>query len=395
MTIDATNGRIIETHHVAPAGEHGDSGVNGKALADGFFEVGFKPRNARYIRLVALSEINGQGWASIAELEVVGHKGLNLSREKWRAIYVDSQETKSRYSTAPEGVFDDDPSTWWHTKWIGGITPYPHEIQIDLGSEQRIQGLRYLPAVINNDNGMIRDYALYASNDPTKWGKPVAQGVLVNRIRIENPHFVGDALVFETRNFKNRTHDVFSYSMDGKPAQMIASNSRITTIGDRHVIVSSRPKGGREVFVALKPEDPTYRFELGERQKLNHGRDMRIVGDRMLSTRWQLIVADLETKTFAIKFDPKKSRHSGRDGTVIHVGKHHILKFVHNGIAGQTVYRIDLRDGTEVESKLPEQIERFRPEDQGPGTSEGQRTGDIFLLYDGTALTAWVRSEGP
>lgn len=395
LILDATDGRVVESHDVRIAGAHGATGSNGKALADGFFEIGFTPVEARYIRLVALSEINGQGWTSIAELEVSGPKGLSLPRDKWRAVHVDSQETRSRYRTSPECAFDDDPSTWWHTKWLGGIPRHPHEIQIDLGSEQKIQGLRYLPAVINNDNGMIRDYALYASNNATNWGKPVAEGVLVHRIRIENPHFVGGALVFEVRNYVDRSHEVFCYRLDGKPAQRIASNSRVNLVDARYIIVTTRLQGGKDVLVALKPGDPTYRFELGERQALDHGRDMRIVGDRLLFTRRKLIVADLVTKTFPIDPTPKKRRPRDRDGMVILDGEHHILKFVHGGNSGQFVYRVDLRDGSQVESRLPELIERLRQQYQAPWTGARQQSDKVFLLYDGSALTAWFRARVP
>lgn len=56
-----------------------DSTNWGAAVASGTFNsdrtrktVMFTRKTARYIRFVALSEINGQPWASIAELDLVG-----------------------------------------------------------------------------------------------------------------------------------------------------------------------------------------------------------------------------------------------------------------------------------------------------------------------------------
>ena len=51
----------------------------GTAVATGTFNsdrnekrVTFARKTARYVRFVALSEINGEDWASLAELDVIG-----------------------------------------------------------------------------------------------------------------------------------------------------------------------------------------------------------------------------------------------------------------------------------------------------------------------------------
>jgi hypothetical protein len=51
----------------------------GSAVATGTFNsdrtekrIAFPAKAARYIRFVALSEINGQPWASVAELDAIG-----------------------------------------------------------------------------------------------------------------------------------------------------------------------------------------------------------------------------------------------------------------------------------------------------------------------------------
>ena len=58
-------------------------------------------RTSTLAGLVALSEINGRGWTSIAELQVLGANGL-VSREGWEVVMTDSTETRARYEGGEE-----------------------------------------------------------------------------------------------------------------------------------------------------------------------------------------------------------------------------------------------------------------------------------------------------
>ena len=51
-----------------------------------------------------------------------------LDKSNWALIYADSQENDRLAIHA----FDNDPSTFWHTKWRSSKPVHPHEIQIDL-----------------------------------------------------------------------------------------------------------------------------------------------------------------------------------------------------------------------------------------------------------------------
>ncbi|MFT5847916.1 discoidin domain-containing protein [Psychroserpens sp.] len=134
--------------------------------------VNFTPVQAKYVRLVALSEVNGQPWTSIAELRVI--------RPVATVFYVDSEELAGPNNSATNAI-DGNPNTIWHTQYsdVDPDTPYPHEIHIDLGIESDISGLEYLPRQAGI-NGTIANYEIYVSNDPNNWGTAVNTGTWAN-----------------------------------------------------------------------------------------------------------------------------------------------------------------------------------------------------------------------
>jgi len=100
-----------------------------------------------------------------------------LPKEEWSLVYVDSEEIN--YPGLAVMSFDDNPETIWHTCWSTGSDPYPHEIQIGLGSLYRIYQFTYLPRQ-NGQNGWIKNYELYISEDTLDWGAPVSTGQFEN-----------------------------------------------------------------------------------------------------------------------------------------------------------------------------------------------------------------------
>lgn len=96
-----------------------------------------------------------------------------LPKSQWELLFVDSQEVN--YPGLATMSFDADPETIWHTRWSTGSDPYPHEIQIDLGETYRIYQFTYLTRQ-DGENGRIKAYELYISEDPQAWGDPVATG---------------------------------------------------------------------------------------------------------------------------------------------------------------------------------------------------------------------------
>ncbi len=70
---------------------------------------------------------------------------------------------------------NNDPFTIWHTPWRGQNPRPPHYIIIDLGEEYKVSQMLYTTRSDGN-NGNIKGYKLYISNDKTKWETPVSQG---------------------------------------------------------------------------------------------------------------------------------------------------------------------------------------------------------------------------
>ena len=132
------------------------------------------PQTWRYVKVEGLSEINGNPWASAAEINVIDGSGNALSRTGW-TVTTDSQETAGEPGQA-SNVIDGNSSTIWHTAWSASSPNYPHWIVLDMKTNLTVKGLRYLPRQNGNLNGTIADYKIYVSLDGISWGAPVAQG---------------------------------------------------------------------------------------------------------------------------------------------------------------------------------------------------------------------------
>ena len=100
-----------------------------------------------------------------------------LPKNLWSLVYADSEEINDPgYATMS---FDNDPSTIWHTRWSTGNDPYPHEIQIGLGERYKISKFTYLTRQ-DSENGRVKAFELYISEDTIDWGPPVTTGQFLN-----------------------------------------------------------------------------------------------------------------------------------------------------------------------------------------------------------------------
>ena len=128
------------------------------AAGNGWQMVRFdKPKTGRYLAIQALSTHDGKDVVSVAELYAINANGGRLSRESWTVKYADSEETKRSNNTA-EKSFDLQESTYWRTE--KGVA-LPHLVVIDLGSEQTITGIDYLPRMEEGAPGSIKDYKIF------------------------------------------------------------------------------------------------------------------------------------------------------------------------------------------------------------------------------------------
>jgi photosystem II stability/assembly factor-like uncharacterized protein len=94
-----------------------------------------------------------------------------LDKSKWRLMYTDSEESDRPASDA----FDDDLTTFWHTEWRYRKPEHPHQIQIDLGESYNIHKLA-ITNRSNSQNGWIKEYKIYISENKNSWGEVVKTG---------------------------------------------------------------------------------------------------------------------------------------------------------------------------------------------------------------------------
>ena len=153
----------------------------------GPFEVEAATNTYRYVRFVGKSEVNGDPWTSMAELNLLDGNGNPIPRANWSIAHVDSQETVGEDGWA-ENIFDDDPFSYWITEWYYNDIDPPHELVVDLGDYYTLSGFRYLPPQYEGetvdeswiDDGRVANYEFYVSPDGIDWGAPVAVGAFSN-----------------------------------------------------------------------------------------------------------------------------------------------------------------------------------------------------------------------
>ena len=121
-----------------------------------------KTVEGRYLIIEALSPAAEKDYAAIAEFYVIGADGQRLSREGWTVDYADSEDLESGNHMA-EKIFDLQESTFWKSV---ENAPYPQRIVIDLGKEEKIKGIEYLPRMETGAPGAIKDYKIYVSKTP-------------------------------------------------------------------------------------------------------------------------------------------------------------------------------------------------------------------------------------
>jgi hypothetical protein len=92
-----------------------------------------------------------------------------------KVVKADSEETAGEDGKAANAV-DGDTNTVWHTQWQDSSPECPHEIVIELSEPATIKGFTYLPRQDEMENGTIKDYEFYVSDDGKEFGKPVKKG---------------------------------------------------------------------------------------------------------------------------------------------------------------------------------------------------------------------------
>ena len=109
----------------------------------------------RYLAIECMSTNDGKPVA-IAELYAQGNDGKRLSRVHWNVKYADSENLQGNHTG--EKAFDLQESTYWQTE--NGASA-PHLLVIDLGAEQTVKALEYLPRMEQGAPGSVKEYNVY------------------------------------------------------------------------------------------------------------------------------------------------------------------------------------------------------------------------------------------
>ena len=112
-----------------------------------------------------------------------------------KVVKADSEETAGQNGQAANAV-DGDKDTIWHTQWQDANPVCPHEIIIELTPAATISGFTYLPRQDDSENGTIKDYEFYVSNDAGHFGQPVAKGTFENTKELKRVTFAPQACQF-------------------------------------------------------------------------------------------------------------------------------------------------------------------------------------------------------
>lgn len=150
-------------------------GNSSKAVSDLVLD-GFSYANksetaqARYLKLVATSAVDGKDTASVAELLLADAKGQSLPRTSWRILSTSSAGTGT--VTGAQAI-DGNPKSYWSSA-VGAR--YPHEMVIDLGADSRFSQLHYLPRQDAGLAGNIKGYQVYGSDSPSGVWNLLADG---------------------------------------------------------------------------------------------------------------------------------------------------------------------------------------------------------------------------
>jgi len=114
------------------------------------------PQKGRYLAIEVLSTQKDGDRAAIAELYLQGADGKRLSREPWTCKYANSEEENGNHTG--DKVFDLQESTYWQTEKGAAL---PHLLVIDLGSDQTVTALEYLPRAEQGAPGSIGRFKVY------------------------------------------------------------------------------------------------------------------------------------------------------------------------------------------------------------------------------------------
>lgn len=104
-----------------------------------------------------------------------------ISKTAWKLVSVDSQHGENEARLA----FDGKNDTFWHTEWGANEPKCPHTLVVDMIQSYKVTAFTYLARQDGNQNGMVKAYEVYLSNDGKTWGSPVVTGEFKNTTSLQ------------------------------------------------------------------------------------------------------------------------------------------------------------------------------------------------------------------
>ncbi|MDU2588403.1 MAG: beta-N-acetylglucosaminidase domain-containing protein [Streptococcus sp.] len=155
------------------------------------------PRFAHNSLVLPLETIGGfKGILHSAELSNEPFVNPRLISNDKFTVSATSQELPGTNTEGPvEKAFDNDPNTFWHSKWFGDQAPFT--VAMNLKASEKVNGLTYLPRP-GGGNGVVTSYEIYAQKDGQM--VKVASGNWENNAKEKTVNF--DAIETDKVEFK-------------------------------------------------------------------------------------------------------------------------------------------------------------------------------------------------
>lgn len=127
------------------------------AAGNGWQTVTFaQPATGQLLCIEATTSQSGDAQIAIAEIYALDQNGQRISRDNWTTRYADSEDDLGNHTG--DKAYDLQESTYWQTE-TGAA--FPHLLVIDLGTEQTISAVEYLPRAEQGAPGSVKDCRIF------------------------------------------------------------------------------------------------------------------------------------------------------------------------------------------------------------------------------------------
>jgi arylsulfatase A-like enzyme len=96
-------------------------------------------------------------------------KGASLPKYGWRIESVSSESAHN--GRTAKAAIDRDPSTWWHSQFVGEVKTHPHELVVDLRKVYRVDGLACEARSDGCAHGILIRFEIHVSTDGQTYTK--------------------------------------------------------------------------------------------------------------------------------------------------------------------------------------------------------------------------------